>query len=334
MSEIKVEKKLKNPAFRPLDTAIACTLFIVLQFVVSLVIGYMPQGVSGSLIFTTIASFCIEGAFALSVFITGRTRNVEIFEATKLNKKPSYKSFLLAAALSVITLVAYTSLTNVFMISIEKLGYNPLSDITIPNFGYYLLYVFLMCIVPAVFEESMFRGCILNGLRKVNVHFAVIASAAIFSLMHGSPDQTIHQLILGIILGYSLVYSGSLWIPISIHFLNNFIALTLGYIQGAGEPLDVSTITWGELGRSLALALVLAAAGTALVVVCMKALKKLRDQDHKLAENDKPEAKAEEGQKLEVVKKNSHGEIYTILLYVCSLGYLLFEWVLTLISRI
>ena len=47
-------------------------------------------------------------------------------------------------------------------------------------------------------------------------------------------------MLLGALFGYLLVWSGSLWLPILAHFMNNGVAVVTAYVfQLQGKPLDL-----------------------------------------------------------------------------------------------
>jgi uncharacterized protein len=99
-----------------------------------------------------------------------------------------------------------------------------------------LINVLMMAIIPAIGEEFLFRGVLQKLFHQwsKNTHFAVIFSAFIFSAIHMQFYGFIPRFLLGIFLGYSFVWSGSLWVPIAIHFVNNFAAVLSSYISGPG----------------------------------------------------------------------------------------------------
>jgi len=280
---IKIEKKLKNKKFDLVSSALGCLIFIALQFVVEFMLILLSGAFSKSLIFSVIASIVVEGLFFVAALITASARKVEYFKASGFEKKFSWKTALIAVAVSVICLFGFNALTNVFVVSLQKLGYNSaIGGIAIPNFGFYILYVILMCVIPAICEEALFRGTILKGMLEKGKTYAVMMSALLFMLMHGGPDQTIHQFILGIILGYLLVYSGSIWVPILVHFLNNFYAITIIYITGDGSSQVQALPSWGELALTLVIGLAMAAISAYLIFLCIKAVAKFKkEQDEK-----------------------------------------------------
>ena len=341
----KPEKRLKNTKFHLMDSSLGCIFFVLFQFVFELIYTLLPTSFKGNFIVAVLLSFLVEAVFAFAVLTTAKIRNVEFIKATKLDKKLDWKSTLLAFALAFICLFAFTGLTNTFVAFLEKLGYKQMvGNIVIPNFGIYLLYVFLMAICPALFEELLFRGLILSGLKDIGKHKAVMLSALIFMLMHGGPDQTVHQFILGIVLGYAFIYSGTLWVPVIMHFLNNFVALTSLYITSASgviESVETVSYTWMQIGVSFVTSLIMAAAGGALVWLCVKGLKKIKEgkEQKTLALLDKENLTVEEIENLKKVeevpqekKQEKDGNTVTIILFVVAGAYLVINWILTLVA--
>lgn len=88
----------------------------------------------------------------------------------------------------------------------------------------------LMALLPAVAEEALFRG-VLQGLlqRRLSGHAAVWLSALLFGLMHAQFYAFLSITVLGAVLGYLRWWSGSLWVPTLLHFLNNASIVVLSY---------------------------------------------------------------------------------------------------------
>lgn len=90
---------------------------------------------------------------------------------------------------------------------------------------------FKVAIVAPVIEELIFRGILLQGLRK-NYHpaTAVIVSALLFSLYHLNPWQMPATLLLGILLGWLMLRTNNILLAIIGHSLNNaLVLLTVTY---------------------------------------------------------------------------------------------------------
>lgn len=80
------------------------------------------------------------------------------------------------------------------------------------------------CLLPAIFEELIFRGIILSSLRRFGDLFAILISSLLFSLVHCNLMQIPFALIVGITFGFIAVKTNSLVIPMLIHFSNNLMS--------------------------------------------------------------------------------------------------------------
>lgn len=95
--------------------------------------------------------------------------------------------------------------------------------------SFMVLRLIVMALVPAITEEMFFRGLLQNTFaRYLHPGAAVAVSALIFALAHGDMSGVLPRFALGALLGYLLVRTGSLWLPIACHFLNNAFVV-VGY---------------------------------------------------------------------------------------------------------
>jgi sodium transport system permease protein len=88
------------------------------------------------------------------------------------------------------------------------------------------LTLFAFALVPAVCEELAFRGFILSGFRRLGHKWRAIALASVcFGLSHAIFQQSLTAALVGLLLGYLAVQSGSLLPPVLFHALHNSLAL-------------------------------------------------------------------------------------------------------------
>lgn len=73
-----------------------------------------------------------------------------------------------------------------------------------------------------IVEEVVFRGVIMNGLKKYGKVFAIVTSSILFAFFHGDITQGIFAFFCGIILGYITTEYSIKW-AIVLHIINNFI---------------------------------------------------------------------------------------------------------------
>ena len=86
-------------------------------------------------------------------------------------------------------------------------------------------------VMPALFEEFLLRGLLYGSLRHLLDHHVTIALVAgLFTLLHPQYEWYIQLLVvlpMGIVLGYARANSGSIWVPVLLHMLNNCASILL-----------------------------------------------------------------------------------------------------------
>jgi uncharacterized protein len=133
------------------------------------------------------------------------------------------------------------------------------------NTGEFIIALIIMGFLPALCEETLFRGGMQNYLTRStkNPWLSIIIVSLIFSAIHFSYYGFLSRFFLGIVLGLLYQYSGKLWLSILAHFLNNAIAITVLYVYTLqGKPMDDaitenSTSYWGILALPLVIGLLL-----------------------------------------------------------------------------
>lgn len=86
------------------------------------------------------------------------------------------------------------------------------------------LYFISSVILPAFVEEMIFRGYILHLLLPYGKTFAILVSAVLFGVMHLYLPQILYATVAGVLIGYFVVRSESLWVGILIHAVNNLFS--------------------------------------------------------------------------------------------------------------
>jgi len=273
-------KKTKK-SFDVFEAALACIIFIVFNFVFLQIFYALPSAIKTGP-FVILANFMLEALFGVASWVVAKTTNIDLIKAAGFNKKVNGKIVWYGFLTAVVSLCMFGMLTYCFMDFLILCGYKPLtSSIKINNFATYIVYIIVSCATPALCEEMLFRGVIQTGLKKYGTKIAVLISTLIFMLMHGSPDQTIHQFIVGMVLGYVFAKSGNIWIGVIIHFFNNFISVTQLYLSSMASSAaeasaqEVATEalisnTWTGLLGEFVFAVLLAFAGYYIIGALIK----------------------------------------------------------------
>lgn len=96
------------------------------------------------------------------------------------------------------------------------------------------LLIMVMVIIAPIYEEFMFRGILWQAIReqvsgRAGVIWASIITSIIFSIIHLQYEVFEMSVVftLALLLSYARAKSGSLWLPIIIHIINNGLAMWL-----------------------------------------------------------------------------------------------------------
>lgn len=117
------------------------------------------------------------------------------------------------------------------------------------NQGIGLLYsIICICIIPAVVEEFVFRGVILQVLRrKGGDTFAIVLSALMCALVY-SNTQGISAFFISLLMGYLVVFSGSVLPAIVVGLIRSGLSLTMTLL---GMSLSHDKVTAIDAGATI-----------------------------------------------------------------------------------
>ena len=90
-----------------------------------------------------------------------------------------------------------------------------------------VVYLISSTLLPAVLEEFVFRGVLMQSLRRFGDAMAVVVSAVLFAAAHGNIIVFPLALTMGLCSGYFVIRMGSLWPSILFHFLYNSLSIGL-----------------------------------------------------------------------------------------------------------
>ena len=161
-----------------------------------------------------------------------------------LNKKPSWQEALAAVVVMLLAIPGINLLSAwnqqmalpEWMSGIEqwmRMQEDAAAQLTeqflrVDTVGGLLVNIGLMALLPAVGEELTFRG-VVQGMFTRNKHVAIWATAAIFSFVHMQFYGFLPRMLLGAMFGYMLWWTGSLWVPMLMHFVNNCAAVVVAF---------------------------------------------------------------------------------------------------------
>ena len=115
-----------------------------------------------------------------------------------------------------------------------------------------ILSIITTAVMPAFFEEVMLRGIVSKALLPYGKWFAVITSSVIFAALHVQPFTMVFALCFGLIAGYLYCETGSIWLCVLLHFLNNAMSVFREYAGRVVSDDSPQMMAYGYILLALA----------------------------------------------------------------------------------
>ena len=206
-----------------IGAALLCATFLlILRFFANFQLS-TPESWSELAMVTIISqiAFFAAPALIMAFILTRNPRATLLFRMPVGFTLPA--AFLLAALLHPTAMTISTQLQELYpapeqlQIMVQKL----INDA--PNIWALLL---VLALTPAICEELAFRGFILSGLRHLgHPSWAILLTSLLFGVAHGIIQQSIAASIVGCVIGYLAVQSGSILTCILFHLTHNSLAI-------------------------------------------------------------------------------------------------------------
>lgn len=195
------------------------------------------------------------GLFIVSSFIIALALDREIFNFLLLNRVPGKRSLLLVG-IFIVTILPFSNLLTELNRSLSLPdSLSPVqsffeekesqmegimrSFLNVKGMWALLANLLIIAVIPAFGEELLFRGIFqrLFTLLTKNSHAGIIIAALAFSALHMQFLSFLPRFVLGILFGYFVFWSGSLWPAILAHFINNSLAVIYYYFLARSTRL-------------------------------------------------------------------------------------------------
>lgn len=208
--------------------------FLILQYAVALILARSP-----ALLALNIGSEAARGLidmfrYLICMFapflVAFLVMRPEDKSALTLFGKPTSKPAAIAAVgAGYLVCTAANYVTNMLLILLENSGVTAGGGTyAAPKSGVQLVFCAVSVgILPAFTEEFALRGIVMQPLRRFGDRFAILMSALVFGLMHANLSQFVFAFIVGAAIGYFVVATGSVWVGVAIHMLNNLNSVIL-----------------------------------------------------------------------------------------------------------
>lgn len=164
------------------------------------------------------------GLFLVFLFYKKKSK-VSIFS------KPKPKKILIYIGIAILSFVMLYPIINVVDTWLIKRGVESSEFPYKLNTQGYLISIISLALIPAVFEELLFRGIIFNGLKPYGKTFSIVVSAVMFSVFHMSLNQTLYPVLMGLLFGGIMFKENNILYTMIVHFVCNFTTITLAYFN-------------------------------------------------------------------------------------------------------
>lgn len=250
MNELKYKRTCKNIAIAVLMNTLLLQILSVIGIIISAIFE-QPLRTLARLLSMNAEDLCyaFEETLLLTAYLAAFMIPAFVFKYLTRNDNPQplrlevrlepETPLVIIAAIGMILPAAYL---NSFMVSfIDFSGIFASEPLDTPI---KILMAFIsIAIVPALCEEFLFRGCILSNLLPYGKTTAIVASAVLFSMMHGNVAQFFYTFIAGLVLGAVYAETGSIWPCTFIHLFNNFYSIIQQVIyERAGETEEINIV--------------------------------------------------------------------------------------------
>ena len=93
-------------------------------------------------------------------------------------------------------------------------------------------------LIPAVSEEFLMRGTLLEVWRRTSPRGAVILTAVLFGLIHLAPSNFLVYFAMGVLFAEIYLLTRNVWLTVIVHAMNNLLSVLSAqyYLAHAGTP--------------------------------------------------------------------------------------------------
>lgn len=162
----------------------------------------------------------VIGVLFLTLFMRKKVSLKEMFEP---KKKMTAGSFFRLLAVFMAAQFVFSYAAQLLEAGLNSIGYSAMDSIEAATDQSQTVSMFLYAsFIAPVVEELVYRGFVMEPLRKYGKVFAIVVSAVLFGVMHANIPQAIFAIVVGLVLGYTAMEYSVFW-SIAIHMANNFV---------------------------------------------------------------------------------------------------------------
>ncbi len=219
--------------------AMALILYLICSNLISIIKAVFFSGLNATMDYIVSMIVWILGILPPYLYLMSSNYDKKPLKVTKkvnMNTSKKVKAIFIAFGMCWI-LQLFMNLIDVKEVDVTKFIN---LDVSSPiNMVLYFAYI---AILPAIFEELLFRKAIFGSLKKYGTWIAIICSSLAFGLVHQNITQGIFATLMGIILCILMQKTGSIIPSMIVHLLNNGIAVIEMFILNGKNISDFNSL--------------------------------------------------------------------------------------------
>ena len=218
----------------------SCLIFVVtmaLYFLLSVIVSIIlqscfkdDQGYLSSAWYCLISYGVLPISFIVSVCLFS-VKDKELVKNLIPRKKIEVKFLPFVIILCFSILFGLSRINEYFIDFLTKTIDYEATAVVLPKKSFIGIFccIIAVAILPAIFEELLFRKLILDSMKGLPVWFTVLTGGLLFSLFHLNPAQTPYQFIFGCVFVMVVLVTGNVFFTVLMHFINNLTIIVFYY---------------------------------------------------------------------------------------------------------
>lgn len=233
-----MKKKSGIISYRNCSFLVAVVFY--LQFIISFIVkrlwNVLGAGVPHDFVYIIITQIFAVGLPCVMMALIEKSDIKREFSLNKIELKDASYSVLLGISLQPLAMFAN--------IPLQRLVFDLKGDVSPavvqpPEslwqiFGMWIV----VCFVPAVFEELLLRGMMLNSVKKYGMLKALVVTAVVFAFLHNDISSFVGLVVLGIACGFGVLMTGSVFSGMITHFAFNATGVLLDFFMNAYPQIN------------------------------------------------------------------------------------------------
>lgn len=233
-----MKKKSGIISYRSCSFLVAAVFY--LQFIISFsakrLWSVLDAGTPHDFVYIIIAQIFAVGLPCLMMGLIEKADFKREFSFKKIKLKQILFCVLMGVSLQPVAMMANIPLQRLVVMLKGELP--PLAAAAPQNGWQFVTSLVVICVVPAVFEELLVRGMLLNSVKKYGILKALVVTTVVFALLHNDVSSFVGLVVLGLAGGFAVLMTGSVFAGILVHLAFNATGVLLDFFMNVYSQIN------------------------------------------------------------------------------------------------